>query len=186
MATKKKPAKAAAKPAKVAAKPAKKVAAKKAPAKKAPAKKAPAKKPAAKKPAAKKAPAKKAAPKAAAKPAAPAKKAGPQPPAKKPSLETPKSATKQYTQSEFIDHVQKFCGFTSRRDAKEFYANFTGLIQSALKGGYKIVLPGLGKMQVRKTKARKGINPLTKAPINIPAKRKVAFTAMKALKEAVL
>ena len=174
----------------MAAKPAKKAAAKKAPAKKpaakAPVKKAPAKKPAAKKPAAKKAPAKKAAPKAAAKPAAPVKKAGPQPPAKKPSLETPKSATKQYTQSEFIDHVQKFCGFTSRRDAKEFYANFTGLIQSALKGGYKIVLPGLGKMQVRKTKARKGINPLTKAPINIPAKRKVAFTAMKALKEAVL
>lgn len=133
--------------------------------------------------------------KAASKKAAPAKKAVmkaapkkplPTPP-KKAVLVTPKNGTtKQFSQSEFFDCVQSCCGFSSRREAKEFYANFSGLIQSALKGGFKLVLPGLGKMQVRRTKARKGINPLTREPINIPARRKVAFTPNKALKEAVL
>ncbi len=128
----------------------------------------------------KKAPAKKV---IAAKPVA--KKPAPVPP-KKPSLVSPKGASRQYTQSEFFDCVQGYCGFQSRREAKEFYASFSGMIQSALKSGFKMVLPGLGKIQVRKTKARKGINPLTREPISIPARRKVAFTANKALKEAVL
>jgi len=133
----------------------------------------------------KKAASKKAAPKKAVVKAAP-KKPLPTPP-KKAVLVTPKNSnSKQYSQSEFFDCVQSCCGFSSRREAKEFYANFSGLIQSALKGGFKLVLPGLGKMQVRRTKARKGINPLTREPINIPARRKVAFTPNKALKEAVL
>lgn len=111
---------------------------------------------------------------------------GPVPP-KKAVLVTPKNtSSKQYSQSEFYDCIQGFCGFNKRKEAKEFYLNFQGMIQSALKSGYKVVLPGLGKMQVRKTKARKGINPATREPISIPAKRKVAFTALKALKEAVL
>ena len=162
----------------------------------------PAAKKAVKKPAAKKAvkkPAKPAKPakKAAAKPAMKAvvaktkivaapKVMGPVPP-KKPVLVTPKNTTsKQYSQSELYDCIQGYCGFAKRKEAKEFYLGFQTMIQSALKSGYKVVLPGLGKMQVRKTKARKGINPATREPISIPAKRKVAFTALKALKEAVL
>ena len=114
------------------------------------------------------------------------KKPAPTPP-KKPTLVTPKnSSSRQYTQSELFDCIQGYCGFSTRREAKEFYANFSGMIQSALKSGFKMVLPGLGKIQVRRTKARKGINPATREPINIPARRKVAFTANKALKEAVL
>lgn len=60
------------------------------------------------------------------------------------------------------------------------------MLQAALKSGFKVMLPGLGKLQVRRTKARKGINPATREPIMIPRKRKVAFTATKALKQAVL
>ena len=106
---------------------------------------------------------------------------------KKPVLVTPKNtSSKQYSQSEFYDCIQGYCGFAKRKEAKEFYLGFQGMMQTALKSGYKVVLPGLGKMQVRKTKARKGINPATREPINIPAKRKVSFTALKALKEAVL
>lgn len=126
--------------------------------------------------------------KVAAKKTAPVvKKAAAIIPPKKPSLVTPRnSSTKQYNQSELFDCLQGFCGFHNRRTAKEFYGNFTGLIQTALKSGYKVVLPGLGKMQVRKTKARKGINPATREVINIPARRKVRFTPLKTLKEAVL
>ncbi|MCC6954173.1 MAG: HU family DNA-binding protein [Deltaproteobacteria bacterium] len=126
--------------------------------------------------------------KTATKTAAPAapKKAAPTPP-KKAVLVTPKNgATKQYTQSEFFECVKDSCGFISRRDAKLFYANFADMLQSALKSGYKVVMPGLGKIQVRKTKARMGRNPATQEPMMIPARRKVAFTALKALKDAVL
>lgn len=117
-----------------------------------------------------------------------AKKAAPVPtPPKKPILVTPKNgSTKQFTQSEFYECVKDSCGFISRRDAKLFYANFAGMIQGALKSGYKVVMPGLGKIQVRKTKARMGRNPATQEPMHIPARRKVAFTALKALKDAVL
>lgn len=117
---------------------------------------------------------------------APKKPAGPVPP-KKPNIVVPKNtATKQYSQSELLDGIKEFCGFTTRSEAKRFYGSFTDLLQGALKSGFRVVLPGLGKLQVKKTKPRKGINPLTREPINIPAKKKVAFTAMKALKEAVL
>ena len=108
-------------------------------------------------------------------------------PPKKPTLVTPKNTeSKQYTQVEFYDCIQGYCGFSRRKEAKEFYNGFQEMIQSALKSGYKVLLPGLGKLQVRKTKARKGINPATREPISIPAKRKVAFTALKALRTAVL
>ena len=182
-AAKKKPAKkktaAKKKPAK------KKTAAKKKPAKK---KAAAKKKPVKRKAAAKKKPAKK---KAAAKKKAPAKKE----PVKKVAFEIPSKpvlvkpkngGTKQYTQSELYDCLVGYCGFSSRKNAKEFYGDFTVMLQSALKSGYKVVLPGLGKLQVRRTKARMGRNPMTQEAIRIPARKKVAFTANKALKEAVL
>ena len=131
---------------------------------------------------------KKAAPKAK-----PAKVAKPEPkkplidPPKKPNLINPKNkATSQYTQSELYDAMVSYMGFQSRKQAKEFYADFTGMLQTALKSGYKVVLPGLGKLQVRKTKARMGVNPMTRERIKIPARKKVAFTANKALKDAVL
>ena len=194
MATKKKA------PAKKASKsPVKKPAAKKAVAKKKPA----AKKPAAKKPAAKKAPAKKPAAKkpAAKKPVA--KKVVKAPELKKvavvkvkrplvveptkPVLVVPKNTkTFQYTQTELLDCMTQYCGFEKRKGTKEFYDSFHQMIQAALKEGYKLMLPGLGKLQVKKTKPRMGINPKTQEPIKIPAKRKVAFTAAKVLKEAVL
>jgi nucleoid DNA-binding protein len=181
---KKAPAKKA--PAKKAAP--KKTAVKKAAPKKAVKKKAPAKKPAVKK-AAKKAPAKKAAKKVVKKVAV--KPVAPKRPLvvenSKPSLAVPKNKkTLQYTQAELLDSLASYCGFEKRKGAKEFYDNFSMMIQAALKSGYKLTLPGLGKFQVRRTKARMGINPKTREPIKISAKKKVAFTPNKVLKETVL
>lgn len=112
------------------------------------------------------------------------KKQGPTPPAKA-TVSSPGNRT-QYTQAEFFDGVRGFCGFQTRREAKEFYASLVGMLQASLKSGYKIALPGLGKMQVRRSKARMGRNPMTGETIQIPARKKVAFTANKALKQAVL
>lgn len=120
-----------------------------------------------------------------AKAAAP-KKAAPTPP-KNAKLSTPKNTnTKQYTQSELLDNIQQTCGFTTRREAREFYGRFSEMIQAALRSGFKLALPGLGKLQVRTTKPRMGINPMTREPIHIPSKRRIRFTPNKALKQAVL
>ena len=114
------------------------------------------------------------------------KKAAPVPPGR-PVVITPKNGTtKQFTQGELYECIHGSCGFATKADAKKFYGNFAGMVQAALKKGYKLVLPGLGKMQVRTTKARMGRNPMTGAEIRIPARKKVRFTPLKALKDAVL
>lgn len=105
--------------------------------------------------------------------------------AKTPKITKPKNGI-QYSQSEFYDCMQQACSFDSRRIAKDIYASFAGMIQAALKKGYRVPLPGLGKIQVRQTKPRMGRNPATGEVIQIPAKRKVRLTPSKALKEAVL
>jgi len=164
----------------------KKVAKKKPAAKKKTAKKKTAKKKTTKRKTAKKKTAKKKTAKKITKKAAPKKAEGPTPPAK-PILVNPRNkSTKQYTQSEFFESLQGSCGFQNKKQAKEFYEAFSDMIQTALKKGYKLSMPGLGKMQVRKTKARMGRNPMTQEPIKISAKKRVKFTPNKALKDAVL
>lgn len=104
---------------------------------------------------------------------------------KKVKLPKPKNG-QQYTQSELYECIQLACGLESKRLAKDVYGGFAEMIQSALKKGYKVPLPGLGKMQVRRTKARMGRNPATGEAIKISAKKRVKMTPSKALKEAVL
>ena len=110
------------------------------------------------------------------------KKAAPQ---KKAKVTKPKNGV-QFTQSEFLQCMQENCELESKKQAKEVYETFAAMIQTALKKGYKIPLPGLGKMQVRQSKARMGRNPATGEPIRIKAKKRVRLTPSKALKDAVL
>lgn len=97
----------------------------------------------------------------------------------------PKNGT-QYSQSEFFDVIQDCCQLESRRMAKDVYNSFAGMIQAALKKGYKVPLPGIGKIQVRQSKARWGRNPATGEQIYIKARKRVRLTPNKAIKEAVL
>lgn len=171
----KKPAKSAKKTttkkvAKKVAKPAKKVAAKKSV-------KKPAKKATAKKATAKKAPAKKAAPaKAAAQAAAKARV----------PTKPRNTSTLSYTQTEFVENIRAFCGLGKRSEAKEIVEDIAAFVMGSLRKGYKIPLMGLGKLYVRESKARQGRNPATGEVINIPKRKRVKFTAAKALKERVL
>ena len=50
-------------------------------------------------------------------------------------------------------------------------------IGEALKEGDKVSLIGFGTFSVTERSARQGINPLTKQPINIEAKKVVKFKA---------
>lgn len=54
-----------------------------------------------------------------------------------------------------------------------------------LHGGGEVPLPGLGKLKAEERKARAGINPATKAPITIPARTVVKFSAGQQLKDAL-
>ena len=92
----------------------------------------------------------------------------------------------QYTQAELLNALCESCGLESKKQAKVVVDGFAGMIQTALKKGYKLPLPGVGKLQVRQTKARMGRNPATGELIKIKAKKKVRLTPSKALKEAVL
>lgn len=155
-----------------------------------------AKKPAKKKQLAKKPAGKAAAKKAVAKKPAPKMKAKAAPKAShKSDDKAPKTRTAQkprntstlsYTQSEFLENLRAFCGLPKRSQAKELSEDIAAFIMDALKRGYKIPLLGLGKMYVRQTKARTGRNPATGEEIHIPAKKRVRFTAAKALKDVVL
>ena len=122
----------------------------------------------------------KAAPKAAAKAAAPAI-------VKAKSASRPKNtATNSYTYGEFIENVRGFLGLPKRSQAKEIVEDLATFIRDSLRRGYKLPLLGLGKLYVRESKARQARNPQTGAIVNVPARKRVRFTASKALKEAVL
>ena len=54
-----------------------------------------------------------------------------------------------------------------------------------LLGGGEVPLPGIGKLKLKNTAARKGRNPKTGETMNIPAGKKVGFTTCKELKEAL-
>jgi nucleoid DNA-binding protein len=133
-----------------------------------------------------KAPVKKAA-KKVAKPMV-AKKAAPEKLPKVRSASRPRSSSTppSYTQTEFVENIRAFCGLNRRSEAKELVEDIAAFLKDSLKRGYKVPLMGLGKIYVRQSKARTGRNPATGETINIPARKRVRFTAAKALKEAVL
>ena len=58
-------------------------------------------------------------------------------------------------------------------------------ITAEIRQGNKVTLTGFGTFRISKRAAREGINPQTKAKIQIPAMKVPKFTAGKALKEAV-
>jgi len=104
-----------------------------------------------------------------------------------PKLTTPKNTnTKSYTMNEFVENMMGFCNVDTKTECRQICEGLNELLTQCLKKGYKVPLLGLGKLYVRKSKARNGRNPATGEAIKIPAKKKVKFSVAKALKEAVL
>ena len=70
------------------------------------------------------------------------------------------------------------------KKAAEAAVNATfAAIANALKNGDKVQLIGFGNFEVKDVAAREGRNPQTGAAISIPASKKAAFSASKALKD---
>jgi len=85
--------------------------------------------------------------------------------------------------SDLINHVAERTGL-KKREATEVVDAVVGGIKETLADGGRVQLAGFGTFEVRERKARMGVNPITKAPIHIPATRVPAFRAGKALKDA--
>ena len=72
-----------------------------------------------------------------------------------------------------------------KKDAEAAVNAVFGAITGALKDGDKVQLIGFGTFDVKSVAAREGRNPQTGETIKIAASKKPAFSASKALKDAV-
>ena len=73
----------------------------------------------------------------------------------------------------------------SKIDTEAFIDALCDCIRESLAQGNETVLPGIGKLTVKERPARTGRNPATGAAIQIAANKAPAFSAAKALKDAV-
>ena len=72
-----------------------------------------------------------------------------------------------------------------KKDAEAAVNAALAAITGALKDGDKVQLIGFGTFEVKSVAAREGRNPQTGETIKIAASKKPAFSASKALKDAV-
>ena len=74
---------------------------------------------------------------------------------------------------------------TKKKDAEVIINSLVDVITDALKDGEKVQLTGFGSFDVKERAAHDGINPFTKKTMHFPATKKPAFSASKALKDAI-
>ena len=70
----------------------------------------------------------------------------------------------------------------SKADSQKALNAFIASVSKAMKAGDKVALVGFGTFAVAERASRMGINPSTKKPIEIPAKKVVKFKAGAELK----
>jgi len=73
----------------------------------------------------------------------------------------------------------------SKADSKKALDAFIATVSKALKEGDKVALVGFGTFSVAERGARTGINPATKQPITIPAKKVAKFKAGAELADSI-
>lgn len=83
--------------------------------------------------------------------------------------------------SKVIQESADLSSVTARRAA----TNLLDAVVRQIKTAGRFTLPGFGTFHVRKTKARKGLNPRTGEPIKVKAGKTVRFKASPSLKKAV-
>ena len=88
------------------------------------------------------------------------------------------------TKAERITAVAEKTDLTKKDSEKAVSAVFETITET-LKKGDKVSLVGFGTFEVKERAAKEGINPRTKEKMPIPASKRPAFKAGKALKDAV-
>ena len=88
------------------------------------------------------------------------------------------------TKTELVEAVARELGL-SRVDAQKTVETVFDLIGNGLTGDGKVQIQGFGTFQTKQRKARMGINPQTKQPMEIPASTTVGFKPGQDLKKRV-
>lgn len=88
------------------------------------------------------------------------------------------------TKTELVEMIAKEAGLTKADATRALDATLNGIMTGLKKSG-KVSLVGFGTFSAKKRAAREGINPLTKAPLKIPAKTVASFKAGSKLKDAL-
>jgi len=88
------------------------------------------------------------------------------------------------TKTELVAVVAEKAGLKVK-DAKAAVDAVLGSVYEALAEGEKVSLAGFGVFEVKTRAARKGLNPSTKEPIDIPASKTVTFKATTTLKDKI-
>ncbi len=73
----------------------------------------------------------------------------------------------------------------SKSTCKDCLEAFLNIVGKALKQGVQVALTGFGTFSVIQRQKRMGINPVTRKPMSIPAKKVPKFKPGKGLKELV-
>ena len=85
---------------------------------------------------------------------------------------------------ELTDRVAAESDVSEAQARKVIEAAFKAVVDAAKAGG-EVSLPQFGKFKVKDRPERQGRNPTTGAAITVAASRKLAFTAAKAVKDAL-
>ena len=88
------------------------------------------------------------------------------------------------TKAELVEEVARAAELT-KKDAERLVEIVFESVIETLNQGEKIELRGFGSFRVRARGARRGRNPKTGAPVDIPAKRVPYFKPGKELKELI-
>jgi DNA-binding protein HU-beta len=88
------------------------------------------------------------------------------------------------TKADLVSRIAEEAGIT-KKTAGMALDSVIAAIQETLQKGDKIRIVDLGSFGIIKRKARKGVNPRTNKPLNIPETTVPKFTASKALKDAI-
>lgn len=86
--------------------------------------------------------------------------------------------------TEFVKVVAERAGAT-QKDTKQILDAVLDVIAEALQRGEKVTLTGFGTFEVRTRSAREGVNPQTRAKIQIAAGKTPGFSASSSLKAAI-
>ncbi len=86
--------------------------------------------------------------------------------------------------TELIRRVAQRTG-KSVKETSDLVNETLDAIRDSLKNGEEVRLVGFGSFSVRTTAARTGVNPQTRAKIQVPAKQRVRFSPGKELNDAV-
>ncbi len=96
-----------------------------------------------------------------------------------------KSESSIVGRQELTKRIASQAGLTQKKAAEVLEATLD-TIRESLKEGNEVRLVGFGSFKVRRSAARKGVNPRDRKPIEVPAKDRVRFSPGKELSEAVI